>query len=330
MLVLVTGGAGYVGAHTVRVLLRAGYEVVVLDSFEHGHRAALPDGQLVDVVEGRVGNAALLHWLFRRYRVDAVLHFAGYIEAPRSVREPEVFYRNNVGEGMALLQAMLDAGVRHLIFSSTAAVYGDPVEVPIREDHPLQPVNPYGWSKLFFERMLADLRTAHGLQSVSLRYFNAAGADPGGEIGEAHPNETHLIPRVLAVALGKADRFTVYGTDYPTTDGTCERDYVHVVDLARAHLLALEALLRGSARPAYNVGVGARHSVRQVVQVCREVTGHPIPVQELDRRPGDPARLEADATLIQRDLGWRPELSDLRTIVASAWAWHRAHPDGYR
>lgn len=323
MKLLVTGGAGYVGSVVAAQLLEAGHELVVLDNLAKGYARAVPAG-------ARFVRADLLD----RERLgpivaegfDGVLHFAALIVAPESVAEPERYFRNNVCGTLNLLDAMRAAGVPRLVFSSTAAVYGEPPEVPIPETAPLQPINPYGWSKLAVDQLIAAAARAHGLAAVSLRYFNVAGAS--GPLGEAHEPETHLIPIVLQTALGRRAAVPIYGTDYPTPDGTAIRDYVHVEDLARAHLLALAAAEPGAHR-VYNLGNGAGFSVRQVVETARRVTGRPIPVAESPRRPGDPPVLVASSEKIRSELGWVPRKPDLATIVADAWAWLQAHPDGY-
>jgi UDP-glucose 4-epimerase len=319
-LILVVGGAGYIGSHMVLDLLRAGYPVVTLDNLSRGHRDLLPGGEFV---EGDLGNSADLRRVFSDYPVRAVMHFAAHSQVGESVERPLMYYRNNVANTINLLEAMLEAGVGHFIFSSTAAVYGEPVRVPITEDHPLSPTNPYGATKLAVERLLADLGPASGLTWSVLRYFNAAGADASGTIGERHEPETHLIPLVLQVATGQRSGIRIFGDDYPTPDGTCLRDYVHVSDLTRAHLLALEALLAGGASSTYNLGNSTGYSVRQVIDVARAVTGHPIPAEIAPRRAGDPAVLVADSERIRAELGWRPAYEDLDAIVRTAWEWHQ-------
>ncbi len=326
MRVLVTGGAGYIGSHTVRALLDAGHEPVVLDSLEHGHAAAVPPEVLV---VGTVEGGQALPLLFGRYGFDAVIHFAGYIEARESAANPGKYYRNNVAHTLELLDRMLQFGVRHLVFSSSAGVYGVPSRVPIPEEELPRPINPYAATKAMVERVLADYQAAHGLRSVALRYFNAAGAHPSGTLGEAHRGESHLIPRVLRVAQGLEERVTVFGTDHPTPDGTCIRDYIHVCDLARAHVLALEALRAGQTAPIYNVGTGRGYSVHQVIETCQRVTGRTIPWEAVPRFAGDPPVLVADPTRIQAELGWRPERPGLQEIIQTAWRWHATHPNGY-
>jgi UDP-glucose 4-epimerase len=325
MRVLVTGGAGYIGSVVTDELLQAGHQVVVFDNLIHGHRQAVPKN--ADLVVGELADRAALDRLLRPPAVDAVMHFAALIEAGESMKAPEEFFRNNTANTLTLLEAMLAAGIKRFVFSSTAALFGNPERTPIEENDPLHPTNAYGESKLLVERMLAWFHQIHGLHYASLRYFNAAGACRPDK-GEAHQPETHLIPRILQVALGRVQHVNIFGTDYPTPDGTCVRDYIHVSDLAHAHLLALHALEKSSPL-IYNLGNGQGFSVREVVEVARNVTGHPIPVIELPRRPGDAAVLIASAGKIRRDLGWQPRFPDLKTIVESAWQWHCAWPEGY-
>jgi len=317
--ILVVGGAGYIGSHMVRELLDEGYDPLVFDNLSTGHDWAVPEGRLV---RGDLCDPSALERLFAENRFDAVLHFASFIQVGESVTAPLKYYRNNVANTLNLLAAMEKAEVKRFVFSSTAAVYGTPVEVPIGEEAPLQPENPYGRSKLMMEEILADCWHAWGLQSACLRYFNAAGAHPSSEIGEAHDPESHIIPIVLQVALGKREFITINGDDYPTPDGTCVRDYVHVCDLAQAHTLALEALLAGRGSMTCNLGNGTGYSIREVVEVCRKVTGHPIPVRTGPRRPGDPALLVASSRRMMQEFGWSPRFAELEAIVASAWQWH--------
>lgn len=318
--ILVVGGAGYIGSHMVLDLLRADYPVVTLDNLSRGHRDLLPGG---DFVEGDLGNPADLQQVFARYPVKAVMHFAAHSQVGESVEQPLMYYRNNVANTISLLEAMQAAGIKHFIFSSTAAVYGEPEQVPITEDHPRNPTNPYGATKLAVERLLADLSPASGLTWSVLRYFNAAGADASGSIGERHEPETHLIPLVLQVATGQRDGIRIFGDDYPTPDGTCLRDYVHVSDLTRAHLLALEALLAGGGNSTYNLGNSTGYSVRQVIEVARTITGQPIPADIAPRRAGDPAVLVADSSRIRARLGWQPAYENIDAIIRTAWAWHQ-------
>jgi UDP-glucose 4-epimerase len=334
MRILVTGGAGYIGSVVAEELLQAGHQVVVFDNLSRGHRRAVPKN--AELVVGDLADRAALDQLLRSGTIDAVMHFAALIEAGESMKAPEKFFRNNTANALTLLEAMLAARVMRFVFSSTAALFGNPEHTPIEEDDPLRPTNAYGESKLLVERMLSWFHQIYGLRYASLRYFNAAGASRPDH-GEAHQPETHLIPRVLNVALGRAPHVKIFGSDYATPDGTCVRDYIHVSDLARAHLLALEALENGienSSPPGqhpliYNLGNGQGFSVRQVVEVARAVTGHPIPVIESPRRAGDPAVLIASSEKIRRQLGWEPRFPDLKTIIESAWHWHRNHPDGY-
>jgi UDP-glucose-4-epimerase GalE len=317
--ILVTGGAGYIGSHTVARLQARGVPVVVLDNLSRGHRRAVPAG--VPLVVGDIADVGLVTRTLAQHRVGAVIHFAAASQVGESTQEPRLYYTNNVAGTMRLLDAMLGAGVMRLVFSSTAAVYGEPARTPIEEDDALAPTNVYGRTKLVIERMLADYHAAYGLRYAALRYFNAAGADEGGAIGEDHDPETHLIPLVLRAAR-TGEAVTIFGADYPTGDGTCVRDYVHVTDLAEAHLLALAAL---AARPAltYNLGNGAGFSVREVVQTAERVTGRPIPVRPGARRPGDPATLVASSERIKRELEWQPRLFELATIIRTAWAWEQ-------
>ncbi len=324
--VLVTGGAGYVGSHTVKLLRRAGYEVVVYDNLSAGHRAAAGAGPFV---EADIHDEGRLRETMRAYQVRAVLHFAAWLNVGDSVADPKGYYRNNVVGTLTLLEAMVAEGVSRFVFSSSAAVFGEPVETPVTEAHPCRPINPYGETKLAVERALPHYARAYGLRWMALRYFNAAGADPDGELGEDHHPETHLIPRAIDAALG-GPPLEVFGGDYPTPDGTCLRDYVHVTDLAEAHVLALEALERGRAPAAYNLGAGRAVSVREVIAAVERVSGRRVPWRVAPRRPGDPSVLIASHAAIARDLGWRPRYGDLETIVATAWAWRRAHPQGYR
>jgi UDP-glucose 4-epimerase len=324
--VLVSGGAGYIGSHVVRALRRRGRRVVVLDSLRTGHRAAVEEGLLV---EGDVADQELVKRLVGEHDVGAVLHFAAEILVGESVVDPRKYFHDNTFKTFLFLNALLDAGVRRFVFSSTAAIFGDPVRTPIEEDDPKAPASPYGESKLMVERMLATYDRAYGLRYTALRYFNAAGADPAGDLGEDHHPETHLIPLALQVALGRREELQIYGADYPTPDGTCVRDYVHVVDLAEAHLLALDYLEGGGCSRSYNLGNGTGYSVREVLESARRVTGAEIPARVAARRPGDPAVLVAGSERIRRELGWRPEYTDLDAIVASAWRWHRAHPEGF-
>ena len=317
--ILVVGGAGYIGSHMVRQLLAARYDVVILDNLSTGNRKLVPGGELVP---GSLGDAEVLDRLFAGHDFDAVMHFAAFSQVGQSVNQPLVYYRNNLAETLTLLEAMVRHDVRRFIFSSTAAVYGEPTAIPITEDHPCLPTNPYGNTKLAVERLLADCDAAYGLKHTVLRYFNAAGADDAGDIGELHDPETHLIPIVLQAASGLIDHIRVFGTDYATTDGTCVRDYVHVNDLARAHLLALDALMQGADSATYNLGSSNGYSVNEVIAAARSVTGKEIPVVTGPRRPGDPAILVASSEKIKHALGWKPAYASLRTIIRTAWNWH--------
>jgi UDP-glucose-4-epimerase GalE len=323
--VLVTGGAGYIGSHTAKALRRAGYDVVIYDDLSAGHRAAALGAPLV---EGDVHDGPRVATTLREHRVEAVMHFAAWLSVGDSVTDPRGYYWNNVGGTLALLEAMTSAGVTRLVFSSSAAVFGDPVETPIAESHPTRPVNAYGETKLAIERALPHYERAYGLRSMSLRYFNAAGADPQGQLGEDHEPETHLVPRAIDAALG-GEPLHVFGDDYATPDGTCLRDYVHVTDLAAAHVLALRALESGAPTGVYNLGAGRPVSVREVIAAVERVTGRKVPSRAAPRRAGDPAVLFASSGAIARDLGWRPEHGDLETIVRTAWQWREAHPRGY-
>ena len=324
MRILVTGGAGYIGSHVVDLLVREGHQITVLDSLEKGHRAAVHPAAAF--VRGDCGDAALLDGLLGGAGFEAVMHFAAYIEAGESMVDPGRFLVNNTARALVLLDRLTAHGVRKFIFSSTAATYGDPEYTPIDEHHPQAPTNAYGYAKLLVEGSLAWLNRLLGLGCVSLRYFNASGCSEA--LGEAHAPETHLIPLVLEVAEGRRQAVKLFGTDYPTPDGTCVRDYIHVLDLARAHVLALEALQPGERR-AYNLGNGQGYSVREVVEVARRVTGHLIPVEEAPRRAGDPAVLVASSAKIREELGWEPRFPALEDIVRSAWAWRQRHPHGY-
>ena len=317
---LVIGGCGYIGSHMVKRLLQAGHKVIVLDDLSSGYRDSLLGG---DLIIGDCGDQALLKRLFSGHRFDGVLHFASLIQVSESVVDPAKYYECNVAKTLTLLQAMKDHQVGPLIFSSTAAVFGEPIQLPINEEHPRQPVNPYGASKWMVERMLQDFDRAYGLRSVALRYFNAAGADPEARIGERHQPETHLIPLALQAVLGKRPPLKVFGRDYDTVDGTCIRDYIHVDDLADAHWRALEYLWKGGKTTAFNLGNGAGFSVQQVLDTVRDVTGVIVPAEDAPRREGDPARLVADATAAKAQLGWQPLYSQLATIVEHAWAWEQ-------
>jgi len=320
MKVLIVGGAGYIGSHMVQLLLERGHDPVVFDNLSSGHRDAVLGGTFI---EGDLADLAAIERVFEAHRLDGVMHFASYIQVGESVREPAKYYRNNVANTLNLLEAMQRHGVRRFIFSSTAAIFGEPDYVPIDESHPRRPINPYGFSKFAIEQVLADFDRAYGMRSVCLRYFNAAGADPQCRIGERHDPETHLIPLVLQAASGRRANIQVFGQDYDTPDGTCIRDYIHIVDLCEAHLLALERLRIGAPSAAYNLGNGNGFSVKQVIDTAEQVTGTPIARIYGERRAGDPARLVAEAKLARAELGWRPRFDSLETIVRHAWAWER-------
>ena len=328
MRVLVTGGAGYIGSHTVRELVDRGHEVVVLDNLEFGHRELALRAGAARLVVGSMGDVEVLERLFVRERPEAVIHFAAYKAPGESVADPARYFQNNVAGTLRLLDVMLRHQVTHFIFSSTSAIFGQPRSVPVTEDNnPPNPESPYGESKLMVERALKWYDAAYGLRSISLRYFNAAGAALDGTLGEDWSLTLNLIPLVMKAVLGHSRAIPIYGTDYPTPDGTCIRDYVHVADLAGAHVLALEHLAESGQSTAYNLGTGQGHSVREVVAAAGRVSGRDVPVEERARRPGDPAALWADSTKARRELGWHAQ-HDLETIVRTAYAWHRDHPDG--
>lgn len=318
--ILVTGGAGYIGSHTVKHLLAAGEKIVVLDNLVFGHREALPAGQ-VAFVQGEMSDAALVEKIFAEHKPEAVLHFAAYAFVGESVENPLKYYRNNIAAPLTVLDAMQRHGCKRFIFSSTCATYGNPVRVPMDESHPQEPVNPYGASKQMLERVLRDCEAAWGLKSVFLRYFNASGCDLAGEIGEDHEPETHLIPRILMAATGEIEAITVFGTDYPTPDGTCIRDYIHVADLASAHALALDYLRKGNATTAVNLGTGRGFSVKEIISVAESVTGKKIPVTFGPRRAGDPPELVANPAKAKEVLGWEALHKDPRSHIETAWKW---------
>ena len=323
--VLVTGGAGYIGSHAVKALHRAGYHVVVYDSLVAGHRAAVRYGELI---EGDVADGAAVRRVLRRHEIFAVMHFAAFLDVAESVREPVRYYRNNVVGALGVLEAMTAESVRYFVFSSTCATYGEPIETPIAETHPQNPINSYGETKLAVEHALPHLARAHGLRFAVMRYFNAAGADPDGDIGEDHSPEIHVIPRAIDAATGGAG-LQVFGDDYPTPDGTCLRDYIHVSDLADVHVRALDAIAEAGKSGAYNLGTGRPHSVREVIASVERVTGRAVPWTLAPRRPCDPAVLYAAPHKAQTELHWTPRFADLDTIVRTAWNWHHAHPGGY-
>lgn len=325
MSILVTGGAGYIGSHCVKTLLERGADVAVLDNLVNGHKEAVRGGRFY---EGDLADRVFLESVFEQEKVEAVIHFAAYSLVGESVQVPEKYFRNNVGGSLTLLETMKKYQVKTIVFSSTAAVYGEPNYTPIDEEHPCLPTNPYGESKLFVERMMSWFTKAYGLRYAALRYFNVAGADSDGFLGEDHKNETHLIPLVLRAAQ-KGQPLTVYGRDYPTADGTCIRDYIHVEDLIDAHLLALDYLQKGGPSGSFNLGNGEGFSVQQVIDQARAVTGREIPVADGDRRAGDPAVLVASSRKAMEQLGWKPKHAALSEIIASAWAWHQKFPGGY-
>jgi UDP-glucose 4-epimerase len=325
--ILVSGGAGYVGSHALKELRKEGFRCLVVDNLVYGHSQFAKDAELI---EGDTGNLELLEKIFRHNEIEAVMHFAAYAYVGESVIDPAKYYQNNVVSTLSLLKAMVTAKVNEIIFSSTCATYGNPQEIPITENHPQDPINPYGATKLIVERMLRDFDQAYGLRSVIFRYFNAAGADPGGEIGEWHEPETHLIPLVLDVAAGMRDTVQIYGTDYPTPDGTCIRDYIHVTDIAQAHLLGLRELMIGKPSNVFNLGNGGGFSVREVIQTAEKVTGQKIKVIETSRRPGDPPVLVGSAQKAQQVLGWKPQFPDLESILQTAWNWHQKQPSAMK
>ncbi len=322
--VLVTGGAGYIGSHAVLALARAGVKVVVLDNLVYGHREATEWLHGVELYTGDIGNRELLRRIFAEHPIDAVMHFAAYAYVGESVTNPGKYYLNNVSATLVLLDEMVAAGILNFVFSSTCATYGVPVKLPLTEDHSQIPINPYGQTKLMVEKILADFDRAHGLKSVCFRYFNAAGADPEGRIGEMHDPETHLIPLVLDAASGTREFISIFGTDYETPDGTCIRDYIHVADLADAHLLGLSFLESEKRSMSFNLGNEQGTSVREIIDAAVRVTGKEVPVREADRREGDPPILVGSSALAERTLGWKPQFGDIETIVRHAWRWHQS------
>lgn len=319
MNILVTGGAGYIGSHAVRRLKKSGYNVRVLDNLEKGHRAFVEPSELI---VGDLSDTSCLQTVFREHRFDAVMHFAAYAYVGESTEHPSKYYNNNVVNTIRLMDAMRAAGVRYFIFSSTCATYGVPKEIPITEHHPQQPINPYGWTKFMIEKILADYDRAYHIKHVCLRYFNAAGADPDGGIGEDHNPETHLIPLVLDAALGRRESITVHGNDYPTPDGTCIRDYIHVNDLADAHVLSMMRLVQNGESDVFNLGNGKGFSVLEVIREAENVTGRTIPLRYGGRREGDPPVLVGSSDKAVRELGWKPQFADLTKIIETAWRWH--------
>ena len=326
MSILVCGGAGYVGSHCIEALKVAGYDCVVVDDLNRGHPAAVGESPLY---VGNIADDALMDRVFREHHIEVVLHFAAASQVGESMKDPLLYYENNLCATVALLRSMRRHEVGRIVFSSSAAVYGEPDTVPIPEESPKAPTNTYGETKLAMERLMHWCHVAYGLEYVSLRYFNAAGASPSGIIGEDHTPETHLIPLVLQAAQGRREKVSIFGDDYPTPDGTCIRDYIHVTDLAQAHILALDYLLKGGENNVFNLGNGVGFTVKEVVDVALAVTGHPIPAKMAPRRAGDPAQLIASSEKAIKVLGWKPQYNDLNTIVASAWAWHKSHPNGF-
>jgi UDP-glucose 4-epimerase len=322
MKVLVVGGAGYIGSHMVKMLASAGHQVVTLDNLSTGYRDAVKYGNFI---EGDIADSEILNRVFSDNNFDGVMHFASYIEVGESVRDPAKYFRNNFSNTLNLLDAMVRYQVKSFIFSSTAAIFGEPEYTPIDENHPKYPINPYGKSKLMVEQALEDYEKAYGLQSVCLRYFNAAGADSEGELGERHNPETHLIPLILQAASGRRDKISIFGHDYPTVDGSCVRDYIHIVDLCSAHMAALERLINGSGSKRYNLGNGNGFSVIEVIEAVKSVTGRDFNVVTEQRRPGDPAVLVANSALARTELGWEPVYDDLEIIVKHAWNWETSH-----
>ncbi|WP_071189778.1 UDP-glucose 4-epimerase GalE [Trichormus sp. NMC-1] len=321
--ILVTGGAGYIGSHAVLALVQAGYQVVILDNLVYGHRDLVEKVLQVELIEGDIEDRPLLDHLFKTHDVAAVMHFSAYTYVGESVTNPAKYYRNNVVGTLTLLEAMLAASIKKFVFSSTCATYGVPKFIPLTEEHPQNPINPYGTTKLMVEQILSDFDVAYGLKSVRFRYFNAAGADPNGLLGEDHNPESHLIPLVLMTALGKQESISIFGIDYSTSDGTAIRDYIHVSDLADAHILGLEYLLEDGESEVFNLGNGNGFSVREVIAAAQEVTGKIIPVQECDRRPGDSPVLIGTSEKAKKVLGWKPQYPDIKDIVAHAWQWHQ-------
>lgn len=321
--ILVTGGAGYIGSHAVLALKNAGYEVIVLDNLSNGHRELVEEVLQVKLIVGDTSDRTLLNNIFTTHNIAAVMHFAAYIAVGESVTDPAKYYRNNVIGTLTLLEAMLAASINKFIFSSTCALYGVPKFVPLTEVHPQDPISPYATSKWMVERILSDFDTAYNLKSVRFRYFNAAGADPTGLLGEDHDPETHLIPLVLQAALGKSESILIFGTDYPTNDGTCIRDYIHVTDLAQAHILGLDYLLKDGESEVFNLGNGSGFSVREVIETAKKVTGKEIKIVERDRRPGDPPILVGSSDKARQKLGWQPQYPNLEEIISHAWQWHQ-------
>ncbi|PIX17765.1 UDP-glucose 4-epimerase GalE [Candidatus Desantisbacteria bacterium CG_4_9_14_3_um_filter_40_11] len=326
MSILIVGGAGYIGSHVVKQLNEAGFATVVYDSLKKGHREAVVS---IDFIQGDILDTHVLSQVFRKHQIEAVMHFAADSMVGESVGNPLAYFENNVAGTINLLKVMINFEIKRFVFSSTAAVYGEPEQIPIMEDNPTKPTNPYGESKLMIEQILSRCDEAYDLRYISLRYFNAAGADSSGILGEDHQPETHLIPLILQAASGQRENINIFGIDYPTTDGSCIRDYIHVTDLANAHILALQALIEGKTSNVYNLGNGKGYSVKQVIEATKKVIGHEIPTIETGRRLGDPSVLIASSAKAFHELNWKPELSDLETIISTAWQWHKNHPKGY-
>lgn len=324
--ILVVGGAGYIGSHMCKHLSRNGYLPIVLDNLSRGHEKAARWGPFI---EGSISDRNILKRVFSEHRIDAVMHYAAFCYVGESVIDPSMYYQNNLADTICLLSEMVEAEIKKIVFSSSCAVYGEPEEIPIMENHPQNPVNPYGRTKYMVEQVLDDFGYAYGVESVSLRYFNAAGADPEGELGEDHNPETHLIPLTIQAAAGKREEIRIYGNDYPTRDGTCIRDYIHVEDLAESHLRALKRLLSGKGGGTYNLGNGQGYSVREVIDITKRITGKQIKDRVVDRRDGDPAVLVGSSDKATHELGWIPRFPDLESIVKTAWHWHQTHPSGY-
>ena len=325
MAVLVTGGAGYIGSVMVEQLAARGEQVVVLDDLSRGHRAAVLQG--MPLYQGRTGDREMLRRIAKAHQIESCIHFAAFAYVGESVSDPSLYFENNVAQGIVLLDELIQAGTRRIVFSSTCSTYGEPVSVPIDEQHPQQPTNPYGWSKLMMEKILIAYDSSYGLKHVALRYFNAAGAT--AEHGENHDPETHLIPNVLSAAMGKLPFVQLFGDQYPTPDGTAIRDYIHISDLCSAHLLALDRLRHGGPSECINLGNGKGYSVMEVIETARRVTNRKIEIKIEPARAGDPSRLVANSVKAQKVLGWRPEFPDLESIIRSAWEWHQSHPNGY-
>ena len=324
--VLVTGGAGYIGSHTVKQLIKGNYNIIIIDNLQEGHIESIPKN--IKFVKGDLADKELLNKVMRDYKIGSVIHFAANCLVPESVKEPIKYFDNNIINSLNLLKAMLENNIKKIVFSSTCAVYGELKKTPIKEDDPRVPTNPYGLSKLMFENILEVCDKAYNLRYVSLRYFNAAGADISGEIGEDHDPETHLIPLIMQAALGKRENIQIFGTDYETKDGTCIRDYIHVTDLADAHILALKWLAKGKESRVFNLGNGNGFSVKEIVDLSRKITGKDIPIVEASRREGDPARLVASSDKIKKELKWNPRY-DIKKIIETAWNWHKKCPDGF-